>query len=154
MLFIELTEDEDGIFTGDVLELGETVLLCAFSTWATDGATFVGKVSICFDFAVTEEGALKSSENNSGGFEECGPLFDNIFEGILVDGIFLACISVHFEVDRAFLVNAAVCFGLNACMVGVRNGCILVFSPVCACSLVLDGPGMDVFKLKNNVVTS
>jgi hypothetical protein len=143
-LFTELTEDEDGIFTDEVLELGETVLLCAISTCANDDATFVGKVATCFDFAVTEEGALKSSENNSGGFEECGPLFDNILEGILVDGIFLVCISVHLEVE----VNAAVCFGLNACTVGVRNGCILVFSPVCACSLVLDGSGMDVFKLK------
>jgi len=148
MLFTELTEDEDGIFTDDVLELGETVLLCAISTCATDGATFVGKVSTCFDFAVTEEGTLKSSENNSGGFEECGPLVGNILEGILVDGIFPVCISVHFEVGRAFLVNVAVCFGLNVCVVGVRNGCILVFSPVCACSLVLDGSGMDVFKLK------
>jgi len=85
--------------------------------------------------------------------EERGPLFDNILEGILVDGIFLVCISVHFEVDRAFLVNAAACFGLNVCMVGVRNGCSLVFSPVCACSLVLDGSLMGAFKLKNNVVT-
>jgi hypothetical protein len=114
MLFTELTEDEDGIFTDEVLELGETVLLCAISTCAIDGATFVGKVSTCFDFAVTEEGALKSFDNKSGGFEECGPLFDNIIEGILVDDIFLVCISVHFEVDRAFLVNAADCFGLNA----------------------------------------
>lgn len=152
-MFTELTEeDEDGTFTDDILELGETVLLCAISTCAIDGATFVGKVSTCFDFAVTE-GTLKSCENNSGGFEECGPLFDSILEGILVDGIFLVCISVHFEVARAFLVNAAVCFGLNACMVDVRNGCILVFSPVCACPLVLDGSGMGVFKLKNNVVT-
>jgi hypothetical protein len=151
MLFTELTEDEDGVFTDNVLELEETVLLCAVSTCATDGATFVGKVSTCFDFEVTE-GALKSSENNSGGFEESSPLFDNILEGILVDGTFLGCISVHFEVDKAFLVNAAACFGLNDCTVGVRNGCILVFSLVCACSLVLDSSGTDVFKLKNNVV--
>jgi hypothetical protein len=117
-------EDEDGTFTDDILELIETVLLCATSTCATDGATLVGKTSTCF--------------------EESGSLFDDIFEGILVDGIFLGCICVHFGVDRALLVNAAACFGLNACMAGVCNRCILVFSPVCACSLVLDVSGAHV----------
>jgi hypothetical protein len=124
-------EEEDGTFTDDVLELSKEVFLCAISTCAIEGAILVGKISTCFDFEVTER-PFKSSEDISGCFEESGPLFDNISEGILVDGIFLGCIPVHFEVDRAFLVNAAACLGLNACMVGVWNCWILIFSPVCA----------------------
>jgi hypothetical protein len=152
MLFTELTEEEeDGTFTDNALELRETVFLCAISTCAIDGAIFVGKISTCFDFEVAE-GPLKSSEDISGYFEESSPPFDNTFEGILVDGIFFGCISVHVEVTRAFLVNTADCFGLNACMVGVWNRCILVFSPVHACSLVLDVSGTDVCKLKKKRV--